>query len=43
VAAAVAGVVDAQVQTPVAGDGSLEEIFVTGSRISRQGFDAPTQ
>jgi len=41
-AAAVAGVVDAQVQTPAAGEGATEEIFVTGSRISRQGFDAPT-
>jgi iron complex outermembrane receptor protein len=35
------GVAHAQVQQPGA-DSSLEEIFVTGSRISRQGFDAPT-
>jgi outer membrane receptor protein involved in Fe transport len=36
-AAAIAGIVDAQQTGP-----STEEIFVTGSRISRQGFDAPT-
>ena len=41
-AAAVAGAVDAQVQTQATGEGPQDEIFVTGSRISRQGFDAPT-
>jgi iron complex outermembrane recepter protein len=40
-AAAVAGELRAQPQAAGGGAG-LEEIFVTGSRISRQGFDAPT-
>jgi iron complex outermembrane receptor protein len=41
VASAVAAVIETRVQAQ-AGDAGLEEIFVTGSRISRQGFDAPT-
>ena len=41
VASAVAAALEAQVQAQVT-DGTTEEIFVTGSRISRQGFDAPT-
>jgi iron complex outermembrane recepter protein len=32
----------AQAQVPAASGSQTEEIFVTGSRISRQGFDAPT-
>ena len=40
-AAAVAGQLRAQPQAE-GGSAGLEEIFVTGSRISRQGFDAPT-
>jgi len=40
VASAVAAALETRVQAQ-GGDG-LEEIFVTGSRISRQGFDAPT-
>jgi outer membrane receptor protein involved in Fe transport len=38
-AVAAAATTTLQAQQPV---GSTEEIFVTGSRISRQGFDAPT-
>ena len=41
VASAVAAALETRVQAQ-ASDGGLEEIFVTGSRISRQGFDAPT-
>jgi outer membrane receptor protein involved in Fe transport len=41
VASAVAAALEIRVQAQ-AGDAGLEEIFVTGSRISRQGFDAPT-
>jgi len=40
VASAVAAALETRVQAQ-GGDG-LEEVFVTGSRISRQGFDAPT-
>jgi iron complex outermembrane receptor protein len=40
VASAVAAALDTRVQAQA--NDSLEEIFVTGSRISRQGFDAPT-
>jgi outer membrane receptor protein involved in Fe transport len=46
VAAAVAAVIgsaaEGQVQVEAAQGSGPEEIFVTGSRISRQGFDAPT-
>ena len=39
--AAVVGAAHAQVQAPATNPGT-DEVFVTGSRISRQGFDAPT-
>src|SRR5687768_6574025 len=39
-ASAVAAALHTQAQAQT--DGATEEIFVTGSRISRQGFDAPT-
>lgn len=42
VAAAIGSAVHAQVEVPATGGSGAEEIFVTGSRISRQGFDAPT-
>jgi outer membrane receptor protein involved in Fe transport len=43
-ASAVAGLTGAaaNAQAPVGASAETEEIFVTGSRISRQGFDAPT-
>jgi outer membrane receptor protein involved in Fe transport len=42
VAAVIGTTAQAQVQVDAAGGSQTEEIFVTGSRISRQGFDAPT-
>ena len=42
VAAVIGSAAHAQVQVEAAAGSPTEEIFVTGSRISRQGFDSPT-
>jgi iron complex outermembrane recepter protein len=42
VASVIGSTAHAQVQVEAAGGSQTEEIFVTGSRISREGFDAPT-
>ena len=42
VAAVIGSAAHAQVQVEAAAGSQTEEIFVTGSRISRQGFDSPT-